>query len=174
VLREFRPQVVVTYDENGGYPHPDHIRTHEVTLHAVDAAADATAFPEHGEPWSVSKLYYERIFNPRRIGAVRDALAAREPEHPKLTRLAEISEWFKDRPDLVTTRVPIADFLELRDAALRSHASQVPPDDEFFFWPNDLLREAWPYEDFQLVRSSVAAADDEDDLFAGIRDEDDE
>ena len=73
-------------------------------------------------------------------------------------------------PKLATTHVPAGDFLDVRDAALRSHASQVSPDSSFFFWPNDLVREAWPYEDFQLVESKVDTAMPESDLFAGIPD----
>jgi mycothiol S-conjugate amidase len=64
--------------------------------------------------------------------------------------------------------VPVGDFLEVRDAALRAHASQVAPDDRFFFWPNDVQREAWPYEDFQLAESSVETTLPETDMFAGI------
>ena len=51
MIREFRPHVVTTYDENGGYPHPDHIRCHEVTMAAYEAAADPEYFPEDGQPW---------------------------------------------------------------------------------------------------------------------------
>jgi mycothiol S-conjugate amidase len=67
--------------------------------------------------------------------------------------------------------VPIGDFLEARDAALRAHASQVAPTSSFFFWPNDLVREAWPYEDFQLIDSKVDTDMPESDLFAGVQDE---
>lgn len=168
VLREFRPQVVVTYDENGGYPHPDHIRTHEVTMRAIDAAADAAAYPEAGAPWAVQKVYYERIFNAPKLVAIHAVLSERDPQNPRLARLAELTEWMAERPDSATTRVPVGDFLDTRDAALRSHASQVAPDDEFFFWPNDLQREAWPFEDYELVRSTVDSVQPEDDLFAGI------
>ena len=116
----------------------------------------------------MQKLYYERIFNAPRMRAVHAVLSERDPEHPRLTRLAELVEWMADRPDSATTRVPVGDFLETRDAALRSHASQVAPDDEFFFWPNDLQREAWPFEDYELVRSTVESPQPESDLFAGI------
>src|ERR1700758_85392 len=56
--REVRPHVMVTYDENGGYPHPDHVMTHRVSVEAFDAAADPDRYPGSGEPWQPLKLYY--------------------------------------------------------------------------------------------------------------------
>jgi mycothiol S-conjugate amidase len=168
IIREFRPQVLLTYDETGGYPHPDHIRTHEISLYAFEAAADGSRYPDAGEAWQVSKVYYDRIFNAPRIEAMYQFLLANQPETPQLAQMEEIRGWMKDRPNLTTTQVQVGDFLETRDRALRAHASQVSPDSPFFFWPNDLQREAWPYEDFQLAISLVDAPLPESDLFAGI------
>jgi len=166
IIREFRPHVLVTYDENGGYPHPDHIRTHEVSMYAWRAAADASAYPAAGEPWLVAKVYYDRIFNSHKIASIHDALV--ELGHPRAADMVDFRRRMEGRPDLATTHVPVGDFLDTRDVALRSHASQVAPDDRFFFWPNDVQAKAWPFEDFQLVESSVATALPEGDLFAGI------
>jgi mycothiol S-conjugate amidase len=168
IIREFRPQVLITYDETGGYPHPDHIRTHEVSLYAYEAAADASRYPDAGAPWQVSKVYYDRIFNAPRIEAMYQFLAANAPETPQLAQLEEIRERMKDRPNLTTTQVRVEDFLDARDQALRAHASQVAPDSAFFFWPNDLQRQAWPFEDFQLALTLVESPLPETDLFAGI------
>ncbi len=169
VLREYRPHVVVTYDENGGYPHPDHIRTHEVTMSALEAAADPTRHPEAGEPWRVPKLYYDRIFNLPRFRALREAMLAMDPPHPRLQELEEMLAWRGEREELpTTTHVPCGDFFEARDAALLAHESQVAPDSSFFFWPNELQRAAWPFEDYELVRSDVPTTLPEHDLFAGI------
>ena len=174
VIREVRPHVVITYDENGGYPHPDHIRTHEVTMWALAAAADPTRLPEWGAAWSVDKLYYDRIISPQRFRAVYDALKAGAPGHPLLASFEEMTGWMSERePANVTSQVPAGDFFDVRDSALRAHASQVPPDSPFFFWPNDIQQAAWPWEDFELVRSSVETTLPETDLFAGITDEDD-
>jgi mycothiol S-conjugate amidase len=169
LVREFRPQVLITYDENGGYPHPDHIRCHEVSLEAFRAAADPDRYPNSGAPWQIDKLYYDRIFNLERIDAMYLALSVAEPDSSLLEPLEAARERMEDHPKLATTHVPAGEFLEVRDAALRSHASQVSPDSSFFFWPNDLVREAWPYEDFQLVESKVDTAMPESDLFAGIQ-----
>jgi mycothiol S-conjugate amidase len=171
IIREFRPQVVVTYDESGGYPHPDHIRTHEISVYAVEAAADASRYPDAGEPWQVSKIYYDRTFNGPRMEAMHQYLLANQPDSPLIEQMAEFRARVQDRPDVATTHIPVGEFFEVRDAALRAHASQVPPTSGFFFWPNDLQRTAWPYEDFQLAKSLVDSSLPENDLFAGIVDE---
>jgi mycothiol S-conjugate amidase len=170
LVRSYRPHVIVTYDENGGYPHPDHIRCHDVSVLAYEAAADPSAYPDAGEPWAVSKLYYDRIMNAERLDAVYGVLAEEEPDNPFLTQLDEFRTRMRERPSLVTTRVPAGEFFPVRDAALRSHASQVAPDSPFFFWPGDLQKRAWPSEDFQLVRSRVEVPASESDLFEGIED----
>jgi len=171
IIRQYRPQVLVTYDESGGYPHPDHIRTHEVSVFAMRAAADPAQYPQTGEPWQVSKLYYDRIFSAARTNRMYDLVVEREPDSPLLPELDRIRAWMADRPDRSTTRVPAGEFFDVRDEALRAHASQVSPDSSFFFWPTNLQREAWPWEDFQLVESVVDTTVPETDLFAGIPEE---
>jgi mycothiol S-conjugate amidase len=168
LIRRYRPQVLVTYDERGGYPHPDHIRTHEVSIFAMRAAADPAQYPEAGPAWTISKLYYDRIFSGDRVKAVYKLLSERDPESPLIEAIAGMRSWTDDAPSLATTHVPAGDFFETRDLALSSHASQVAPDSNFFFWPNDLQREAWPTEDFQLIESTVPTDLPESDLFAGI------
>ena len=168
IIRDFRPQVMITYDEQGGYPHPDHIRTHELSMYAMDAAADVDRYPNAGEPWSVQKVYYDRIFNASRINAMIDALTSSDPDSPLLEQLDGFRARIADRPDPSTSRVNVGEFFGHRDNALRAHASQVPPDSGFFFWPNELQRKAWPFEDYQLVHSLVHTDLPENDLFAGI------
>ena len=173
-IRDFRPHVVTTYDENGGYPHPDHIRTHEVSVAAFEAAADPDAFVDEGEPWQPLKLYYDVGFSPERFTALHEAMIAKGLESPYEERMRQWREnreknertW---RAPKVTTRVPVADWFERRDAALLAHATQVDPDGWFFKVPLAIQREAWPTEDFELARSLVDSQIPEDDLFAGIR-----
>jgi mycothiol S-conjugate amidase len=168
LIRSFRPHVLTTYDENGGYPHPDHIRCHEVSMAAVDAAADPTRYPDAGEPWQVLKVYYQHGFNRPRAVALHEAMLERGLESPYAERLAE----WKPEPAhdaRVTTRVECAEYFPVRDRALIAHATQIDPDGPWFHVPLELQQEVWPTEDFELVRSEVETELPEDDLFAGIR-----
>jgi mycothiol S-conjugate amidase len=170
-IRDFRPHVVTTYDEYGGYPHPDHIRTPEVTMAAFDAAPDPDQFPDAGDPWQPLKLYYDVGFSMERTKALHDAMVSQGLESPFDEWLERREEWFsKRRPPKITTQVHVANWFERRDAALVAHATQVDPNGWFFSIPLDLQREVWPTEDFELVRSVVDSRIPEDDLFAGVRD----
>ncbi len=171
IIREFRPQVVHTYDETGGYPHPDHIRTHEVAMFALDAAADPERYPHAGAPWTVSKVYFDRVFSTARATAVHARLTELEPDSERTAALAEILGWMGERGGGATTRIDVGEWLDERDSALRAHSSQVPDDSPFFFWPNDLQRDVWPWEEFERERSLVEADVPETDLFAGIADD---
>ena len=169
-IREQRPHVMTTYDEYGGYPHPDHLRTHEISVAAFDAAADPDAFPEAGDPWQPLKLYYDVGFSLERATALHTAMLAKGLESPYEEWLERRSEYFgKRRPPKLTTRVPVAEWFERRDAALLAHATQVDPEGWFFKVPLDLQNAAWPTEDFELARSLVDSTIPEDDLFAGVR-----
>lgn len=169
VMREFRPHVVLTYDENGGYPHPDHIRTHEVSMAAFEAVADAGHYPELGDPWQPLKLYYMHGFSRARMQAFHDALTAAGLDSPYAEWLGR---WNPDRADVmerVTTRVDCGEYFEVRDEALKAHATQIDPNSRWFAVPLDMQRELWPTEEYELVRSLVDSTLPEDDLFAGIR-----
>jgi mycothiol S-conjugate amidase len=169
VMRDFRPHVVVTYDENGGYPHPDHIRCHEVSVAAFEAAGDPERYPDAGEPWQPLKLYYTHGFSRSRMQAFHDELMARGLESPYTEWL---DKWNPDRGDVmerVTTRVQCGDYFEVRDAALKAHATQIDPNSRWFAVPMDVQRGVWPTEDYELARSLVDTTLPEDDLFAGVR-----
>jgi mycothiol S-conjugate amidase len=169
-IREFRPHAITTYDENGGYPHPDHVMCHKITVAAFDAAPDSDAYPEAGDPWQPLKLYYDVGWSRERMMALHGAMLERGLESPYeevMKRWAE-SDW-KRREPKITTRVPCAEWFERRDAALIAHATQVDPNGWFFKVPLDVQREAWPSEDFELARSLVETSIPEDDLFAGVR-----
>ncbi|WP_375499626.1 mycothiol conjugate amidase Mca [uncultured Jatrophihabitans sp.] len=168
-VRSFRPHVVTTYDENGGYPHPDHIRTHEISIAAYEAAADPERFPDAGEPWQPLKLYYDVGFSIERINTVHEALLSRGLESPYKEWKQRDEKWGDRRRPVLTTRVPVGDWFDRRDAALKAHATQVDPRGGFFKVPLEIQREVWPTEDFELARSEVESTIPEDDLFAGIR-----
>ncbi|WP_449277717.1 mycothiol conjugate amidase Mca [Leucobacter sp. GX24907] len=168
IVREFRPHVMITYNENGGYPHPDHIRCHEISRLAWELSGDAQAYPDAGPAWAISKLYYEEIFNPERVRTVYQWLVDQDPESPLLEQFSYLNERAVTRTNYSTARIEVGRFFERRDEALRAHASQVPPDSPFFFWPNELQRQAWPFEDYRLAASRVATTEFEADLFQGI------
>ncbi|GAB2960308.1 mycothiol conjugate amidase Mca [Micromonospora polyrhachis] len=168
LMREFRPHVVTTYDENGGYPHPDHIMCHKISMAAFEAAGDPTRYPELGEPWQPLKLYYDIGFSKAKIMALHEAMLAAGHESPYV-------EWLQrwgDGPDKgarITTQVECGQYFPVRDDALRAHATQVDPDGFWFHVPMEIQRQAWPTEDFELARSLVESPLPESDLFAGVR-----
>lgn len=171
LIREYKPHVIITYNERGGYPHADHIRCHQISKHAWDVAGDASVYPDAGEPWEPLKLYYEEIFNRDRAEKMLELITGREPDSPLVTMLGDYVERVRDRAVTHTTSVDVGRFFERRDEALRAHESQVEPDHPFFFWPNELLREAWPFEDYRLAEARVDVTFPEDDLFSGITEE---
>lgn len=168
VMRRFRPHVVTTYDERGGYPHPDHVKCHEVSVAAFEAAGDPLRFPGVGEPWQPAKLYYHHSFNRPRIVALHEGMTARGLTSP-------YTEWLKDwKPDAtwderVTTSVHCAEWFPVRDRALIAHATQIDPDGSWFAVPTEVQQEIWPTEDYELAQSTISVELPEDDLFAGLR-----
>ena len=168
LMRSFRPHVVTTYDEEGGYPHPDHIMCHDVSVAAFEAAADPTHRPDLGDPWQPSKLYYHHGFHRERFEVLHQAMLDAGLESPFREWL---DEWV-DRPgdeDRITTRVPCAEYFPVRDDALRAHATQIDADGWWFGVPMEVQQQAWPTEEYERARCFVDAPLPEDDLFAGLR-----
>src|SRR5262245_22716930 len=163
-----RPERSPTYDENGGYPHPDPIQCDQVAVHAFETAGNPDAYPELGEPWQPLKLYYHHSFHRARTQALHDAMLARGLESPYAERL---SKWKPDpqHDQRITTRVQCAEYFPVRDRALLAHATQIDPDGSWFAVPLDVHQQAWPSEDYELARSVVDTELPEDDLFAGVR-----
>ena len=174
-VREFRPHVMLTYDESGGYPHPDHVKTHQVSVEAFEAAADPDRYPGPHEPWQPLKLYYFVSFHRARFIALHEEMLRRGLESPFADRLAWLDEDDAGRPEWpITTRVPCGDYFGIRDQALIAHATQIDPASSWFACPPDAQQAAWPTEDYHLARSLVdtSLVDTEkleDDLFAGVR-----
>lgn len=168
LMRSFKPQVVTTYDENGGYPHPDHIMCHLISMAAFEAAPKSDEFPHAGDPWQPSKLYYQLSFHKERFISLHEATIAAGHESP-------FGQWLEDwvdRPEdqgRVTTLVSCADYFSVRDEALRAHATQVDGEGMWFGVPPEIQQRAWPTEDYQLALSLVQTTLPEDDLFAGLR-----
>ena len=167
VIRRTRPQVIVTYsDDQKGYPHPDHLRVHEITLPAFDAAGDPDAYPEAGPPWQPLKLYYT-AWSRRRIVAMHEKFLELGLESPF------DEKWF-GRPagdERTTTTVDITGYTSQRDRALQAHETQVDPTSKFWFGlPPEVAATVFPIEEYVLARSLVPTSVPEDDLFAGVAD----
>ena len=169
VIRRERPQVVITYpDDQQGYPHPDHLRVHDISVVAFDAAADPDAYPDAGAAWQPSKLYYS-AWTKARLLALHDKFVELGLESPFT------EEWLA-RPGLdarITTRIEVRPEDDVRDAALLAHATQVDPASPFWFGLPPEAANTYPYDDYILARSLVDGAAGgpvpEDDLFAGLR-----
>jgi mycothiol S-conjugate amidase len=166
IIRRERPQVLVTYgDDHRGYPHPDHIRVHDISVAAFEKAGDPDAYPWAGEPWQPSKLYYT-MWSRKRIVALHEKFLELGLESPFDER------WLKrpSQEDRITTTVSLVGFEDVRRDALLAHRTQVDPNSRFWFGiPPEVQREIHPYDDYQLGRSLVEADLPEDDLFAGVR-----
>ncbi len=172
VVRETRPQVVVTYDENGGYGHPDHIQAHRVAMGAVEAAADPAYRPDLGGPWSVAKVYWCCI--PRSVlqqGIDAMAAAGDDSFFEGVTSADELPFGVPDED--VTAAVDGRAFAAQKDAAMRAHPTQIMVDGPFFALSNNLGLEILGVEYYRLVRGERGPRGSapngwEDDLFAGI------
>jgi mycothiol S-conjugate amidase len=170
IMRAERPQVIVTYAEDREfYPHPDHIRVHEISLPAFDAAGNPDRYPEAGEPWQPSKLYYTG-WSRRRILALHEAYERRGDESP-------YAQWFErgfpDRDHRFTTMIDVGEHLARRRAALLAHRTQVDPEGFWMRLPDHVVRDVFPWEEYVLARSLVTTGvpegEYETDLFAGLR-----
>lgn len=162
VIRETRPQVLVAYNEFGGYGHPDHIQAHRVAMRAVElAAGDAS------EPHQVAKVYWSTL--PRSV-LKRSIEAVRAAGHT--TGFAAVDS-VDDLPfvaddSTVTTVVHAEQYADRKTEAMRAHATQITVDGPFFALSNSLGQEVMAVEYYQLVRGELGAERPEADLFAGL------
>ena len=164
-IRRTRPHVVITYHEDQqGYPHPDHLRVHDISVLAFDRAADPLAYPGTGEPWQPLKLYYT-LWSRKRMLAVHEKFLELGMESPFGAK------WL-DRPshdDRITTSIDIEFHADVRRDALLAHATQIDPDSPFWFGlPPEVANAVHPYDEYELARSLVDSQVPEDDLFAGV------
>jgi mycothiol S-conjugate amidase len=165
IIRRERPQVIVTYsDEQSGYPHPDHLRVHDISVAAFDAAGDPNRFPDSGEPFQPAKLYYT-VWTRAQIEAVHHRFLELGLESPFGARWLERE--FQD--DQVTTSIQVDDP-DVRTRALLAHATQVDPTSPFWFGlPESHRNDLYSHDTYIRARSTVLAPTPETDLFAGLR-----
>ncbi|MBV8950224.1 MAG: mycothiol conjugate amidase Mca, partial [Actinobacteria bacterium] len=170
LIRSERPQVIVTYgDDRKFYPHPDHIKVHEISEVAFDAAGDPDQYPDLGEPWQPSKMYYTG-FSIARVKALHEAYLQRGEDSPYASWF---ERGFEERADRFSTLVDVSDFLHKRREALLAHRTQVDPEGFWMRLPDDVVREVFPWEEYVLARSLVdtglGEGEVEEDLFTGVR-----
>ena len=166
IIRRERPRVLFGYDEHRFYPHPDHLRIRDLGIAAFTAAADPARFPECGDAWEVAKLYAP-VFTRRRIETLHQAMERRGLESP-------FERWLERRDDMdleydgIISSIEVGATLARGRRALREHRTQVDPNGFWFQVPLAVVREEYPYEDFELLASRVPVTGPETDLFAGI------
>jgi len=168
IIRLVRPQVVVTYpEEQSGYRHPDHLRVHEISVLAFEAAGDPDQFPLAGTPFTPSKLYYS-------VWA-KDQFLSRHAKFVEMGLESPYSEglftaWFEREEIPSTTRIDIRGFTEIRREALLAHQTQIDPTSNFWFGlPAEIEDEVFSYDLYSLAKSNVSAIDSqEDDLFVEV------
>lgn len=168
VIRRERPQVIITYgDDQRGYPHPDHVKVHDISVPAFERAGDPMWYPWAGPVWQPLKLYYS-VWSRTRLVAVHEAMLQQHNSSP-------YDEVWLNRPgqdERITTRIPVSSHMWARSGALRAHATQIDPKEPWWFGlTDDQLAAAYPFEDWVLAKSAVGMPADDDvetDLFDGI------
>ena len=170
IIRAERPQVIITYgDDHSGYPHPDHVRVHEISVLAFDRAGDPDWYQD-SKPWQPAKLYYT-LWSKSRLVAIHEAML-------RLRGASPYDENWLNRADndhRISTRLDIGAYLWARSGALRAHATQVDPAEAWWFGLSDEeLADVYPWEDWVLARSTVGfpnPGEVESDLFVGMTSE---
>jgi len=166
IIRSTKPQVIITYnDDQTGYPHPDHLMVHDISVVAFDKAGDPHWHPELGEPWAPAKLYYS-VWSRQRVVAMHEKILELGLESPF------DDKWF-ERPshdDRITTSIDLTGYMSVGRNALIAHATQVDPTAGFWFaLPEDVAATVHPFDDYVLAESRVESSIPETDLFAGTR-----
>jgi N-acetyl-1-D-myo-inositol-2-amino-2-deoxy-alpha-D-glucopyranoside deacetylase len=171
IIREVRPQVLVTYDQFGGYGHPDHIQAHRVATYGASLAAVPSYRPELGPAWDVAKVYWGAMSESRMRDGLRALRAAgdttafegMDPEGPLPP--------FAVPDEMLSAVVDGSDFAEAKLRAMKAHATQIEVDGPFFALSNNLGNQVWGMEFYRLAKGVQGPTNEqglETDLFAGL------
>jgi N-acetyl-1-D-myo-inositol-2-amino-2-deoxy-alpha-D-glucopyranoside deacetylase len=171
VIREVRPQVLVTYDQFGNYGHPDHIQAHRVAMYAAQLASARSYREDLGEAWEIDKIYWAAMSENRmREGLRKIRQAGDTTTFEGMDPDADLGFWVT--PDrLLDCVVDANDFVEAKLAAMRAHATQIAVDGPFFALSNNVGNEVWGHEYYRLVKGQKGSVNQdglETDLFAGL------
>lgn len=161
IVRSERPRVILGYDDHEWYPHPDHLRIHDLSEAVFEAAADPDRFPDSGDPWAADRLYAP-VFSLRRLHVLGEAMASRGLESPFTRWIEHIGP---DAADPPLTIIDVGPYVERARRALRAHRTQIDPDGPWFQIPLDMILSVYPYEDFELLASRDDASPTGTDLW---------
>jgi N-acetyl-1-D-myo-inositol-2-amino-2-deoxy-alpha-D-glucopyranoside deacetylase len=167
MIREIRPQVLVTYDEKGDYGHPDHIQAHRVATYASQLAAVPSYKLDLGEPWDIAKIYWSAMKESRMREGLR---RMRDTGTPFFDIDPEGELPFATPDEFVSTEIDGLAYVDQKLAAMRAHATQIAVDGPFFALSNNVGNEAWGVESFRIAKGTPGESADgvEHDLFAGV------
>jgi N-acetyl-1-D-myo-inositol-2-amino-2-deoxy-alpha-D-glucopyranoside deacetylase len=167
MIREIRPQVLVTYDEKGVYGHPDHIQAHRVATYASQLAAVPSYKLDLGEPWDIAKIYWSAMKESRMREGLR---RMRDTGTPFFDIDPEGELPFATPDEFVSTEIDGLAYVDQKLAAMRAHATQIAVDGPFFALSNNVGNEAWGVESFRIAKGTPGESADgvEHDLFAGV------
>lgn len=170
IVREVRPQVLVTYDQFGGYGHPDHVQAHRVATYATALAAVPSYRPDLGEAWDVAKVYWGAMSQDRMRASLRALRAAGDTTTFEGMDPDGQMPPFMVPDDQLSAMVVAEDFADAKMRAMRAHATQITTDGPFFALSNNLGDTIWGTEFFRLAKGMQGPTNDEGletDLFAG-------
>ncbi len=170
IIREVRPQVLVTYDEFGGYGHPDHVQAHRVAMYAAQLAAVPSYRLDLGEPWDIAKIYWTAM-SLTRMRKQRDLLAERGIENPFEGFDLDNAPRFLVEDDAISAEVDATAYSEAKLAAMKAHQTQIAVDGPFFALSNMIGNHVWGLEHYRLAKGVQGPVDErgwESDLFAGL------
>ena len=169
VIREVRPQVLSTYDQFGNYGHPDHIQAHRVATYAADLAAVPSYRPDLGEPWEISKIYWQAMSETRwrhALRAIRDAgdsttFEGMDPDGPLPMATPD---------DQLAAEIDASAYADQKVAALHAHRTQIEVDGPFFALSNHVGNEVLAIESYRIAKGTPVPGPGglESDLFAGM------
>lgn len=171
VIREVRPQVMITYDDFGGYGHPDHIQAHRVASYAAVLAAAPSFRADLGEAWEIAKIYWPAMPRGVMVRAM-EAMPAEQREAILADIDPETAPFFVD-DELITTEIDARDFEPMKLAALRAHATQIDAEAPFLAMSAVMGPDALGLEYFRIARGPLvpdptSGGGFETDLFAGL------
>ena len=171
IIRDVRPQVMVTYDDFGGYGHPDHIQAHRVATYAASLAAVPSFKPELGAAWDIAKIYWGAMSAQRMRDGIRALREAGDTTTFEGLDLDSQSWPMFLEDDQLDAVIDGTDYVEAKMAAMKAHATQIQVDGPFFALSNNLGSKAWGEEFFRLAKGTKGPVGErgfEDDLFAGL------